>query len=578
MTAFTMQTPSSLAEEVASAVDRFGRPLYSLFTTYTFSASWFAKELLPLFCGDSVEDELATGLQVICDRQNYRGHSGGPWVKTWPGQELFHPKVTLLVFKEATVLFAGSANLTRQGHGDQIELMGMEIWEHRGLPSAMRPICRRIGGRLAQELLKLPELSSKRFVCSLEDPFENMFGEPQADELTIVSPFYDRAESAEAQDLSFVNVLAERLKPTRITVVAPVLENGQGTSQGKQAVQLPSTFVKRWKEQLVLYGVSPDDHCGRTLHAKVLAIRRGEKVLLLLGSANATHAGMCGQNVEAGWFGRIDRLQFRTWLKNGGLLKSQLDLAKIRCVMSQVPPRRAACPVASAILDEANEVLQLTWKRGDRSAFSLSYEGRGLHVAGNRVTTFRIYNDWYLTVKIDGMKKGWQVPIEVDGEIPGPRTGLTYSTDDPDVLLDSLTGLPNIDDEVGGGVHDGVGEENRDSAAASLGLYDKVRRLSNFIAAAQGALADHSGARALATLALLVRTARAHDPKASGIDDSERSWRYWVRAEVFRALRYAPDGRERRQARQAVLRLLGTRWASAVVRKSFQAIRKELVK
>jgi hypothetical protein len=577
MTAFTMQTPSSLTEEVASAVGRFGRPLYSLFTTYTFSASWFAKELLPLLCGDSIQDELATGLQVICDSQNYRGHRDGPWVKTWPGQELFHPKVTLLVFNEATVLFAGSANLTRRGQNEQLELMGMETWERSGLPSAMKSMCRQIGGRLAHELLKLPELSSKRFVCSLDDPFENMFGEFRADEVTIVSPFYDRAESAEALDLSFVNVLAERLKPTRITVVAPVLENGQG----EQAVQLPSTFVKRWKGKLDLYGVSPDDHRGRALHAKVLAVRRGEKVLLLLGSANATHAGMCGQNVEAGWSGRIDRSQLRTWLKDGGLLKSKLEPATIRCVMPPVQPRHAACPVVSAVLDEASEVLNLTWKRGDRSAVLLLYEKQALRLVGNRVAKFRIQKEWHLTVKSQDAKRVWQVPIEVEGEIPGPRTGLSYSTDDPEGLLGSLTSVPNIgaDDFERHGIVNG---RHTPSTPVTLGLYDKVRRLSEFMAAVHEALRGPSESRALATLALLVRTARAHDPRAINLDDHESAWRFWVRAEVSRTLRHAPDNSEtrqaRKQARKAVNRLLRTEWAPAILRRSLETIRKEIDK
>ena len=577
MTAFAVQTPNSLAEEVANAVGRYGMPLYSLFTTYTFNPTWFAKEILPLVSRDTVRDELATGLLVVCDRQHYRGHSGGPWVKTWPGQELFHPKVALLVFDKATVLFAGSANLTRRGHNDQIELMAMETWERQGLPAAMKPICSRIGGMLAQELLRLPIIPSRRFVCSLTGPFENRLTKSRADELTVVSPFYDRQESAEAPDLSFIDALAERLHPTTITVVAPVLETGHVPARVKQTVQLPSAFVRRWKRQLVLYGVNPDDRSGRALHAKVLAVRRGKRLEILVGSANATCAGMRGANVEAGWFACMEQATFRTWLKKGGLLDNRLDPTKIRCVLPRVQLRDDGCPVASAILDEATEVLTVSWRRQASSAVSLSYEGRKLRAAGNRIAGFRINNAWYLTVKSRNAVRAWQVPIEVDGEIPGPRTGLTYSVDDPDAMLGSLTGLPDLGEDEGAVARATGGKGGTVDEPTSLRLYERIRRLTDFTAAARGALSGDSRSRLLATLSLLIRTARAHDPFASGIDDSERSWRYWVRAEVFRTMRHAPDSRERRRARKAVRRLLVIGRASGPLRKSLQAIHKELV-
>ena len=104
----------ALLDDIALAIQHHGRPLYAFFTTYTFDAHLFASQFLPLLCGEYAEDEQKIGLLVVCDARMYTGHHLGPWVTTWP-RSVFHPKLALLVFRDATLLMAGSGNLTHPG-------------------------------------------------------------------------------------------------------------------------------------------------------------------------------------------------------------------------------------------------------------------------------------------------------------------------------------------------------------------------------------------------------------------------------------------------------------------------------
>lgn len=328
----------AVLDEIAVAIQRNGRPLYALFTTYTFDRHLFASQFLPLLCGEFAEDERKIGLLVVCDARMYTGHYLGPWVTTWPTGELFHPKIALLVFRDMTLLLAGSANLTHAGQYTQIEVLGKQTWSRGGLPSDLAPLVSRLGGPLPRELLRLPRLRSNAFACNLTGSFAKRLKRGRAHEIVVVSPFFDSRESAEPDDLGFVTDLVKHYQPNAVHVVVPV---EPGTARGQAPkVQIDLRILGGIGGALRLYGIDPDE-VRRPLHAKLLALCRDDRVRLLFGSANATMAGMNRGNVEAGWFVETTRPELMRWLRDQGLFARALDPRAVRVATQSASVRSA---------------------------------------------------------------------------------------------------------------------------------------------------------------------------------------------------------------------------------------------
>ena len=364
---------SALLDEIATSIEVHGRPLYALFTTYTFDAHLFTSQFFPLLCGEYSEDEQNVGLLVVSDARMYKGHRLGPWVTTWPGTELFHPKIALLVFKNATLLFAGSANLTHAGQYEQIEVMGKEKWDRPGLPDGIVPLLSKLNGPFPQALLRLKRLQSKAFACSLSYSFSKRLQRGFPDEIVVVSPFFDSRESAEVDDLGFLTDLVNYHKPNTVKLIVPV-EHGTAKKRNPK-VQIKSEIIESLKSTLQLYGVDPYE-TGRPLHAKLVALCRGNKVRLLFGSANATKAGMERKNIEAGWFVETTRQELLRWLRTQGLFKLQLNPEKV-CPMEVIHKTTASLrsPLRTARLDEVKRTLTLTWHQPHKvSTTSIFYE------------------------------------------------------------------------------------------------------------------------------------------------------------------------------------------------------------
>jgi hypothetical protein len=509
---------------------------------------------------------------VICDAAKYRGHRGGPWITRWPGHELFHPKIALLVFKQATILLAGSANLTPTAHRDQIEVMGRQVWNRRGLPKPLRPLCRRIGGKMAEQLLKLPPLRSSAFHCSLDGRLAGLFPSHQVDEITIVSPFYDRNESGDPDDFAFVEEVARELSPMCINIVLPAQRHGRTIR-----LRFPASLARRWAKRLRLFGIFPENHDGRNLHAKLLALHYGGRVKVLYGSANATRAGMFGGNVEAGWWATLGRGELRKWLNQENLLKYPLAHKECEFVASTVSLEHCSCPLISVSLESAKQ-LKLTWRSKEASrCVRLAYETKPLRVDGDQVRSFRLRRDWHVTV-VEGGAHRWCVPIEVADEMAGLRSNHLY-TADPEALLASMTGLPENDE---GGSPEQEPSMNVSTTPPaqplSMALFERVRTLTDSMSAARDALNGGNHGRYLATLRLLLWIAGAHDPTCAGLPDEEVVWRYWVRAEVAQVIRHVTDSAARQRAAHASRMLLRIAGVAPHLRKVCQAIRKEMTR
>ena len=299
-----------------------------------------------------------------------------------------------------------------------------------------------LGGKFAEALLKLPPLGTKFFHCSIEAPFRGLFGAGRAEEITVVSPFYDRNESGEPDDLAFIDDLARSLSPKRINIVLPV----QGVRR-RLRIRLPLGFVRRWADRLRLYGVDPEEHEGRNLHAKLLAIHHSTgTVRAFFGSANATNAGMSGANVEAGWWTSMGTSEFRQWMNQERLLGKRLDVAQCEFVAPPIAEPHISCPLVSAAAGSDQNSLELTWRTTTMGqGVRLEYEGRRLPVEGDRVQPFRIHRDWYVCVVESRKRHRWYVPIEVTHEVAGLRQYCRYEND-PEALLASLTAVPDFEE------------------------------------------------------------------------------------------------------------------------------------
>jgi hypothetical protein len=474
----------ALLDEMAAAIQRHGRPLYALFTTYTFDAHLFASQFLPLLCGEYAEDEQRVGLLVVCDARMYTGHHLGPWVTTWPRSELFHPKVALLVFRDATLLMAGSANLTHAGQYQQIEILGKETWDRGGLPSGLAPLVSRLEGHLPREMLRLPRLRSHAFACSMEGSFAKRLKRGRADEIIVVSPFFDARESAEPDDLGFVADLVKHHQPDAIHLVVPV-EPGTAKDRAPK-VPVDLRVLDGIGGALRLYGIDPD--AGRALHAKLLALCRRGRVRLLFGSANATVAGMNRGNVEAGWFVQTTRPDLVRWLRRQGLFEQPLDSKAVRLAgrapRPEVAPRS---PLQCARLDEVEEKLTLVWRSPDNTAGTrVLYEGKPLRPKGDVVHDFHVGRDWFVRTHVAGQSRFSYAPIEIERELPGARRAPRDREPSAESLLDRLVAAPDI--EPPNGIVPQRGSSRRASErprSEDEPLFERVRRLAGAMAMAR---------------------------------------------------------------------------------------------
>jgi hypothetical protein len=407
-----LRPPGALLDDIAMAVQQHCRPLYALFTTYTFDANLFASQFLPVLCGEFAEDDQRVGLLVVCDSRSYRGHRLGPWVTTWPGTELFHPKLALLVFREATILFAGSGNLTDAGQYCQIEVLGRQSWDRPGLPEGLVPLVSRLGGPLSNSLLKLGRLRSRSFACSLGTNFAKRLKRGRVDELLVVSPFFDARESNEPDDLGFVADLIKDRAPTTVSLVVPVEESTSKKHAPK--VQIDPKILRTIGKPLRLYGMDPNDG-GRRLHAKLLALYRKDRVRLLFGSANATMAGMTRKNVEAGWFVEFTRSEVRRWLRAQKLFDHPLNPNAVQLARPSLESTMARrSPLRCARLDQVEETLTLVWHSDmDAARTEVIYENKTLRPRQNIVRGFRLGHDWFVKTRLAPQRLFSFAPIEI---------------------------------------------------------------------------------------------------------------------------------------------------------------------
>lgn len=295
------------------------RPKAALFTTYTFSVSYFDAVFVPVLrsvgCQDIAvlvdADQAALGAEESMSRSAGRIYRIAPVIA--PGGGVFHPKLAYLAAEAEDVLAVSSGNLTASGQSLQLEsfdtvassaaptvICELADWLAvlAGLVKVSSPQASALLGQTAPRarqayLRNASSTSASRPAPALVhtlggtacEALERLFiTEANGAEAVIVLSPYHSPDGGPLLRLAAsvgAKTLCVGLDASRPRLVAPF-------ERGRFNPELPSKFVR------------PDASRGnKRLHAKVFELQAKGKTLVMTGSVNATAQSFeSSKNVE----------------------------------------------------------------------------------------------------------------------------------------------------------------------------------------------------------------------------------------------------------------------------------------
>lgn len=307
------------------------------FTTYALSLSFFEAVIL-----DALLRGRSRGALILSDldgvraalseegaRRVGRDYEISPVVCNRPG--VFHPKITVLSNEADTHLMVGSGNLTFSGWGGNLEVI--EHLHHSFAADAFDDASAFFEGlatsksvavtdanacqEIAADLRKAASRSSRngqfRLIHSLEASIADQLA-IHADQLggatriTVASPYFDL-------DGTGIERLAALTRCDDVHLHAHPF----GSAGGGVTYPWPYAAKRQW--EAVSLSHLAEDH--RRLHAKIWEVRCKQGRLLLAGSANATNAGLFGNNIEASVL-RVQRDTKSYWQSSVGTPPARL--------------------------------------------------------------------------------------------------------------------------------------------------------------------------------------------------------------------------------------------------------------
>jgi hypothetical protein len=159
--------------------------------------------------------------------------------------------------------------------------------------------------------------------------------------------------------------------------------------------------------------------------------------------------------------------------------------------------------------------------------------------------------------------------------LPGARRVEESSDTNAESLLDRLVAAPDLDSPLSTVSRRRAREDASQLANCEQPLYDRIRKLAGAMATARRQLEDELPQR-MATLALLVRIARASDPAHARLSHREALWRYWVRVEVARVIANSPRTTAIVEAREKLYHLLKTHTLPLRIRDTARMVHREV--
>ncbi len=284
-----------------------------VFSTYALSLSFFEAVIL-----DALLRGRARGALILSDldgvraalseegaRRVGRDYEISPVVCNRPG--VFHPKISVLANEVDAHLLVGSGNLTFSGWGGNLEVIehlhpsfaadafddAADFFDALATSNAVTTTHGNACREVATELRKAADRGDRngqiRLLHSLDAPIAEQIA-LYADDLggatriAIASPYFDLAGTGIAD-------LAEMTECDNVLLHA----HPSGTVGGGAAPPWPYASTKQWQPVMIAHLVIDN----RRLHAKTIEIRCKRGRLLVAGSANATSAGLFGNNIEA---------------------------------------------------------------------------------------------------------------------------------------------------------------------------------------------------------------------------------------------------------------------------------------
>jgi hypothetical protein len=302
-------------------------PRRALFTTFTFSISWFEAIVIP-----ALRDSGCEQIDVLVDARYARrstDEASGLYIGSayrvipvyMARTSVFHPKLVYLEgHDEVDRLVVSSANLTLSGHGKNLEVLdAISAPEEPGVftefadfidaltrkysfsadyAEILGGYSARIRERLAQsgpidEAKRRAWLVHTLLRPAAEQLTEHAYRVENPHTLTVLSPFHSPT-GAPVQNLGAeIGVSKVRIGLDGKDLLVPFLENGHAFKQ------LP-TFVR-----------VDADHFDRPLHAKCFEVQGDDGAIVMTGSVNATAQSITStDNVEVSLVRLFDHTPF----------------------------------------------------------------------------------------------------------------------------------------------------------------------------------------------------------------------------------------------------------------------------
>lgn len=319
-----------MSVKLISLIDK-ARPRRALFTTFTFSISWFEAIIVPALrrWGCEQIDVLVDARYARRSTDEASGLYIGSAYRVIPvymaKTTVFHPKLVYLEgHDDADRLIVSSANLTLSGHGKNLEVLdAISAASEPGVLGEFADFldgftakyefsadyAEILGGyrtRIRARLAKLgpADASTRRawLVHTLSRPAaeqltEHAYRLDNPHTLTVLSPFHSPTGSPVQELADEIGVGKIRIGLDGKNPVAPFLKDGN-------AFDTVPVFLR-----------ADTDHFDRTLHAKCFEVQGDDGVIVMTGSVNATAQSLAStDNVEVSLVRLLDETPF-AWKK-----------------------------------------------------------------------------------------------------------------------------------------------------------------------------------------------------------------------------------------------------------------------
>ncbi|WP_455279044.1 hypothetical protein [Cupriavidus necator] len=356
------RTFGGLVQKKLISLIRDAKPRRALFTTFTFSLSWFEALVIPVLRASGIDqiDVLVDAREACKSTEEATALHAGNAYRIIPvymaGTTVFHPKLAYLESPHEDTLVVSSANLTLAGHGKNLEVLDAvgsrkepgvfdefakfltTLTEKHSFSPENLAVMQHYRERAARQREKagpIDEVVRKAWlVHTLVEPAAIQFAEHAlrldgAHTLTVLSP-YHAPSGKPVQDLADLIGVAD----LHIGLCA--------RRQDKAPFHEENDFT-----QAPAYVIAHTDNAMRPLHAKCFELRGDNGVLVMTGSVNATAQSLTStRNVEVSLVRLLDASPF--------------DWEEV-----EAPPYFEPCEFNVDELSARFPALQATWTTGN---------------------------------------------------------------------------------------------------------------------------------------------------------------------------------------------------------------------